>query len=228
MLRTAAAKIAWVGRTAAMVFCLALVSLPAITSTPAEAASSAKDGRIVFTSDRTMGPGVHNPTGDFEIFTVDRNSKNPKQLTFNTVIDEYPAYSPDGKHIAFSTDRDGNDEVYEMKANGSNPTNLTNHPLNDLQSAYSPDGEHIAFTSRRDGNYEVYEMRADGSDQTNLTNDPSHDYGPAYSPDGKRIAFVSIRDTNEEVYEMRTDGSDQTNLTNAPASYDYEPAWHPG
>ena len=139
MLGTAAAKIAWVARIAAMVFCLALVSLPAMTSTPAEAASSAKDSSIVFTSDRTMGPGVYNPTGDFEIFIVDRNSKNPKQLTFNTVTDEYPAYSPDGKHIAFSTDRDGNDEVYEMRANGSNPTNLTNAPASyDYEPAWHP------------------------------------------------------------------------------------------
>jgi Tol biopolymer transport system component len=114
MLRSAASKVAGVRRIASMVFSLALVGFLAMTSAPAEAAFSAKDVRITFASDRTTGPGVHNPTGDYEIFTANRDGKRLKQLTFNTASDEYQAYSPDGKHIAFSTDRDGNYEVYEM------------------------------------------------------------------------------------------------------------------
>jgi Tol biopolymer transport system component len=167
----------------ALALTVALVSLSAMMTTPVEAALSAEDGKkIAFTSDRTTGPGVDNPTGDEEIFAMNRDGTGLKQLTFNKASDEYPAYSPDGKHIAFSTNRDGNLEVYSMKADGSNPTNLTNDPANDFESAYSPDGGRIAFTTRRLGRGEVYEMKADGSNPTNYTNNPALDYEPAWQP----------------------------------------------
>jgi hypothetical protein len=76
MLRSATSKVVGAGRIASMVFCLALVGFLAMTSTHAEAAISAKDGRITFASDRTRGPGVHNPTGDYELFTANRGGKN--------------------------------------------------------------------------------------------------------------------------------------------------------
>jgi len=102
-------------------------------------AASQKEDRFVFASDRTTGPGVHNPTGDFEIFTTYRDGKNPKQLTFDTVTDEYPAYSPDGKRIAFYTARDGDYEVYEMKRDGSDQTDLTDEPASDdYEPAWHP------------------------------------------------------------------------------------------
>ncbi|HEY6714620.1 MAG TPA: hypothetical protein VI055_20415 [Rubrobacter sp.] len=138
MLRSATSKVVGAGRIASMVFCLALVGFLAMTSTHAEAAISAKDGRITFASDRTRGPGVHNPTGDYELFTANRGGKKLKQLTFNTAGDEYPAYSPDGKHIAFVSIRDSNEEVYEMKTNGADPTNLTNNPASDYEPAWQP------------------------------------------------------------------------------------------
>jgi Tol biopolymer transport system component len=182
MLGSTASKVAWATRIASVVSCFALVGFLTMNSTPAEAASH-KEDRIVFASDRTTGPGVHNPTHDFEIFTADRDGKHAKQLTFNTVTDEYPTYSLNGKYIAFSTDRDSYFEVYQMKANGSKPTNLTNNPASDREPAYSPDGRRLAFSTDRDGNYEVYEMKTDGSDPTDLTNSPaSDDYEPSWHP----------------------------------------------
>jgi Tol biopolymer transport system component len=182
MLGNSVSKLAAAARITSVASCFAAVGFLAMASTSAEAASP-KDARIVFASDRTTGPGVHNPTGDFEIFTVDRDGKHARQLTFNTVTDEYPAYSPDGKYLAFSTDRDGNYEVYAMKANGSKPTNLTNNPASDREPAYSPNGKRMAFYTSRDSDYEVYEMKQDGSDQTDLTNAPtSDDYEPAWHP----------------------------------------------
>ena len=199
MLGSSASNLVVTARIASVVSCFAVMGFMAMASTLA-GATSPKDARIVFASDRTTGPGVHNPTGDFEIFTADSDGKHAKQLTFNTVTDEYPAYSPDGKYLAFSTDRDGEYEVYEMKANGSNPINLTNNPASDREPAYSPNGRRLAFSTNRDGNYEVYEMKTDGSDQTNLTNNPANDLQSAYSPDGKLIAFTSRRDGPGEIY----------------------------
>jgi Tol biopolymer transport system component len=79
-----------------------------------------------------------------------------------------PAWSPDGRKIAFVSDRDGNSEIYVMNANGSGQRSLTRNPAYDADPAWSPDGRKIAFVSNRDGNYGVYVMNADGSGQRRL------------------------------------------------------------
>ena len=73
-----------------------------------------------------------------EIFTANRDGKKHKQLTFNTAINEYPAYLPGGTTITFSTTRNGNSEVYKMRAGGSNPKNLINNPALDYEPAWQP------------------------------------------------------------------------------------------
>ena len=80
-----------------------------------------------------------------------------------------PAWSPDGRQIAFVSDRDGNWEIYVMNADGSSQTNLTNDLPDDTGPVWSPDGRQIAFVFCRDGSYEIYVMNADGSGQTRLT-----------------------------------------------------------
>jgi TolB protein len=79
-----------------------------------------------------------------------------------------PAWSPDGRKIAFVSDRDGNSEIYVMNANGKGQRNLTRNPAFDADPAWSPDGRKIAFASKRDGEYGVYVMNADGSGQRRL------------------------------------------------------------
>ena len=79
-----------------------------------------------------------------------------------------PAWSPDGRKLAFVSDRDGNSEVYVMNADGSGQRSLTRNPAYDADPAWSPDGRKIAFVSNRDGSYGVYVMNADGSGQRRL------------------------------------------------------------
>lgn len=78
-------------------------------------------------------------------------------LTNNHAKDEYPSWSPDGKMIAFDSERDGNPEIYVMNADGSGQTNISNNPgARDSNPVWSPDGKKIAFSSERDGNYDIY------------------------------------------------------------------------
>ncbi|MFL5434279.1 MAG: TolB family protein, partial [Myxococcales bacterium] len=67
------------------------------------------------------------------------------------VIDQFPSVSPDGRKIAFMSDRDGDIEIYVMNLDGSNPTRLTRSPGRDAHPEWSPDGRKIYFQSPRDG-----------------------------------------------------------------------------
>ncbi len=162
------------------------------------------------------------------VMNVKESWQTPLTIHKDPIDDRSPDWSPDGKRIAFQSNRTDNGEIYVMNADGSNPTRLTyNKGLEvDHHPDWSPDGRQIAFNSSRDGNGEIYVMNADGSEQRNLTNDKGFDDDPDWSPDGKRIAFSSERDGNREIYVMNADGSNPARLTNNTAS-DSSPAWSP-
>ena len=143
--------------------------------------------------------------------------------------DNSAAWSPDGQHIAFASNRDGNFEIYVMGSDGSNPRRLTNHDNHDARAespSWSPDGQHIAFVSNRDGNFEIYVMGSDGSNPRRLTSNSARAESPSWSPDGQHIAFESYRDGNFEIYVMDSDGSNPRHLTNHAAE-DRAPSWSP-
>lgn len=144
------------------------------------------------------------------------------RLTDNGGGDFQPAFSPDGRTIAFVSTRDGQGEIYTMNADGSGQANRTNSPGEDFAPAFSPDGR-IAFWSNRDGNLDIYVMSGDGTGLARLTSDPGADVDPAFSPDGRKIAFVR----NSQIYVMNADGSGQTRLTTSPLIYTAQPNFSP-
>jgi len=99
---------------------------------------------------------------------MDADASNRTRLT-KSGNDIEPFWSPDGEHIVFTSDRDGNPNIYIMDADGSNVTLLTDGPGNDNNPSWSPDGDRIAFSSDRDGDWEIYVMDADGSNTIQLT-----------------------------------------------------------
>ena len=149
-----------------------------------------------------------------------------------------PAWSPDGRKLAFVSRRDGNSEIYAINADGSAQENLTRQPANDSHPSWSPDGRKIAFVSRRNGNSEIYVMNADGSGLRNVTRTPSNDLDPAWSPDGRAIAFVQKIQkkcapsplhtpcNNYETYlsVVNGDGSGLRRLTTHPVHL-FNPSW---
>jgi len=99
-----------------------------------------------------------------------------RRLTSAEGNDLSPVYSPDGRRIAFESNRDGNTEIYVMNADGSNQRNVSNFPgAADHGPVWSPDGRQIMFYSNRAGNWDIFVMSVDGQNVVNLTNTPDVD-----------------------------------------------------
>ena len=155
------------------------------------------------------------------------------RLTNNSAMDHSPDWSPDGRRIVFSSNRDGKNEIYVMDADGSNVKRLTNNLADDVHPGWSSDGLRILFESERDGNREIYVMDADGGNQIRLTRNNATDGSATLSPDGSLIAFASNRDTgppynpyNMDIYLMNPDGSNVRRIVDDP-EYDVGPQWSP-
>lgn len=122
--------------------------------------------------------------------------------------DGSPAWSPDGRRLAFYSERDGNAEIYVMHADGTGVTRLTRTKADEGYPAWSPDGRTISFDSDRDGNFDVFAMDADGGNVRPLTRSRARDVSATWAPDGSAIVFMSDReDAGFDVYRAAPNSS---------------------
>jgi dipeptidyl aminopeptidase/acylaminoacyl peptidase len=145
------------------------------------------------------------------------------------VYDEYPTWSPDGKKLAFQSNRgDLNYGIWVVNSDGSQLHRLAGNAAGDgdYSPSWSPDGNRIAFESDNGDSYDIYLMSPDGSLFARLTRTDDDEDSPAWSPDATKIVYVRWRGDFSNLWLMNADGSGQHALTKGPAD-DFSPVWSP-
>ncbi|MBI1369234.1 MAG: hypothetical protein GC162_11350 [Planctomycetes bacterium] len=179
---------------------------------------------LVFASTR------HRATADIYLKRVDGNTTT--QLTNDPGNDVMPAFSPDGKQIAFASDRAGNWDIYVQGVDGGAPVQLTNDPSQELHPSWSPDGKQIVFSSlgTQSGQWEMVVIDVENTARRKFIG-----FGlfPTFSPDGKKIAFQRARFRGTRTFSVWTidyvngEGMHPTEIAVATNAAVISPAWSP-
>jgi TolB protein len=164
-----------------------------------------------------------------EIYICDYDGANQRRLTVNRTLNINPAWSSDGRAIAFSSYVRGVPDIFIANIyQGTPPENpLRTKGEENFLPVFSPDGTRIAFQSNRDGNAEIYVMNRDGSGLRRVTNHPAIDATPTWSPSGAQLAFTSDRTGSPQIYVVDVDGLNLRPLTAGMESYCDRPTWSP-
>ena len=210
-----------------MLHLVAVLLLLTLGAASAEAQTpSSQDGVIVFSR--------ADANGHYGLFTIAPGTRQPRRLTRGCGWDWFPAWSPDGRRIAFSRacrNTSGLD-LYVVGANGKGLRRLVHTRTNDLWPSWSPDGSKIAFVSgeppmtkpgQRGIDPELWVVGVNGHGLKRLSNNNVRDETPAWSPDGKWIAFFSSRRGHKGLWIIGGDGrrAHPLGITGG------EPAWSP-
>jgi TolB protein len=137
---------------------------------------------------------------NYEIWTIDPDGSNAKELTDFKVPIESPTWSPDSTKIAYSAD----DNIWIIDADGTNWVQLTNDEFKQTDPTWSSDGEWIAFTSNENGYNDIWVMRSDGTDKTVLISESMNFAHLDWSHDGSKLLYTSYQNGNGNIWCANT------------------------
>jgi len=176
--------------------------------------------KIYFVSDRT---------GHKEIWVMDYDGSNQRQFTRYNSITTFPAVSPDGSMIAFTTFAPGYPVIYiHSTLTGRRLPFYNQRASMNATPSFTPDGKRIVFSSTAAGGFaQIYICNIDGSGLRRLTFSRSIDVEPKVNPKtGNEIVFVSGRSGTPQIYKMNIDGANVVRLTDGEGDA-VNPSWHP-
>ncbi|MBL7661617.1 Tol-Pal system beta propeller repeat protein TolB [bacterium] len=162
-----------------------------------------------------------------ELFIMDSDGQNVRQMTEDVGIVASPSWSPSGDKVIYTSYRSRTPELYWLPPEGGAPRQVTNRAGLEISPKYSPDGSKIAVAISAEGDTNLALMDLRGSVTQYLTRGGQIDVSPSWSPDGSRIAFCSNRGGGPQIYIMSASGGEATRISYTGSTYCTSPAWSP-
>ena len=177
---------------------------------------------------------VRSNLRDKDIVLADYDGANARQLTNYHSLTIGPAWSHDGRQLAFTSYKDGNPNLYVLgvdllrgTAKGA-PKLVSKKKGVNITPSWSPDDARIALTlNLNNGNSEIYIQTLATKALERVTNDWATDVSPSWSPDGRMIAFVSDRTGGPQIYTVDLSTGRFKRISFNESSYNTNPAWSP-
>ncbi len=171
--------------------------------------------KIAFISDRS---------GESELWIMDWDGSNQKQLTKHNALALAPSWSPDGKNLVFTSYLRGTPALYLLTPQEGYLKLLWDKGGVNSSGTFSPDGKTVAFASSQDGNVDIYSLSIEGGKAERLTTAQGIDTQPSWAPNGRQIAFTSTRSGSPQLFLMDADGSNVRRVSFGGLFHD-EAAW---
>lgn len=188
----------------------------------ADAITTAVTGEPGIASARVVFISAH--TGHKEVYLMDIDGANVRQLTNDSTISLGPSFSYDGRRIVYTSYKNRYPDVWLIDLIESTKKPIATFPGLNANPSFAPDGERIALTLSKDGNAEIYTLLTDGTSPTRLTRTRGTEASPIWSPDGNRIAYVSDDRGSAQIYTMTPMGAERRRIrTNT--LYATDPDW---
>ena len=164
-----------------------------------------------------------------EIWGMDPDGKNQKQITHFNTLSDFPAVSPDGSKIAFNSWAHVNPAIFVFSVDPVRDLRFYNQRGASVMAepSFTPDGKQIVFMSSAAGCCRIFIANLDGSNVRSISGSSSIDAEPKVNPKtGAEIAFASGRSGPQQIYRMNMDGTDVARLTDGTGEAS-NPSWHP-
>jgi TolB protein len=165
--------------------------------------------------------------GNKEIVVLDIDGRGVLPVTRNGSINLSPAWSPDGRRIAWTSYKRDNPDVYVKDLITGRTRVLSAAPGINIGAAFSPDGSKVALSRSQDGDADIYVLDArTGKLLQRVTRGGGIDVGPVWSPDGTRLAFSSERSGGSQIFVMDLAGGTPRRVSRQ-GSFNTDPVWSP-
>jgi TolB protein len=148
-----------------------------------------------------------------EIFIMDYDGRNIRQITRDRDLALSPAWSPDGRKLVYTSYRQSNPDLYIYDLDSGKINVLAAFPGLNGAASWNPSGSALAMTLSRDGNPEIYRIDASGSNPRRLTRNKTVETSSTWTPDGQTIVFVSDAYGSPQIVAMSADGGQMRTLT---------------
>ncbi|MGA3075852.1 MAG: translocation protein TolB [Bryobacteraceae bacterium] len=171
---------------------------------------------------------VSNRTGHKEIWVMDPDGSNQRQISRFNSLSIMPAVSPDGAKVAFTSFARGNPAIFILSTDTGRRLPFYNQVASmNATPDFTPDGKQLLYSSTASGRAQIYSANIDGSNLRRISNTSALEVEPKVNPKtGTDLVFVSGRSGPQQIYRMNMDGADVQRLSNGEGEAS-NPCWHP-